>query len=79
VRHTDLPHSCEDDDADGDCLPCVAAEAEVRSDCRCGQCCKSLILEALVEDAVVEPRIAECEPIYEAPELTASGKPQLSG
>jgi hypothetical protein len=62
VKHTDLPHSCDDDDWDGDCLPCVAAAGDVKSDCRCGECCRSLILEALPEDALVEPRIAaECE------------------
>jgi Fe-S-cluster containining protein len=80
VKHTDLPHTCEDEDAWGDCLPCVAAEDAVTSACRCGDCCRYLILEALVEDAVVEPRIAEKGgPIYQAPELTASGQRELIG
>jgi Fe-S-cluster containining protein len=68
VKHTDLPHSCDDDDSDGDCLPCVAAEEDVQSTCRCGECCRRLILEALPEDALVEPRIKEqCEEIRNFP------------
>jgi hypothetical protein len=69
VKHTDLPHSCEDDDSEGDCLPCVAAEGHVSSACRCGECCRRLILEALPEDALVEPRIKErCEEVRDFPE-----------
>lgn len=75
-----MPHTCDDEDADGDCLPCVAATEEVKSDCRCGDCCRYLILEALAEDALVEPKIAEKgDPIYQAPELTASGQRELIG
>src|SRR2546423_12616683 len=79
MRHVDLPHSCEDEDAWGDCLPCVAAEGDVKSDCRCGDCCRHLILEALAEDAIIEPRIKECSPIYLSAELTASGTRELIG
>jgi Fe-S-cluster containining protein len=82
MRHTDLPHNEDFEEFEHDpdsCVPCLAAN-EVKSDCRCGECCKSLILEALVEDALVEPRIAEKgDPIYQAPELTASGTRELIG
>lgn len=65
MKHTDLPHTCDDEDAEDDCLPCAAAEDDVKSDCRCGNCCRSLILETLPEDALVEPRIAaECETLH---------------
>jgi Fe-S-cluster containining protein len=70
MRHIDLPHSCEDDASDGDCIPCVAQE-EVKSSCRCAECCRRLLIEVLPEDALVEPRIEkECSPIYAGPPLT---------
>src|SRR4051812_47751659 len=61
MRHVDLRHTCEDDDdIDGSegCVPCLTA-TEAKSECRCGACCRSLILEACVQDAEVEPRIKE--------------------
>ena len=60
MRPTDLPHAVDEDgghDLD-ECYPCLAAE-EVRSECRCGACCRNLTLNACVEDAHVEPRIRE--------------------
>jgi Fe-S-cluster containining protein len=80
MRHTDLPHTCDDEDLDGDCVPCEAAVGEVTSDCRCGECCRHLILEALVEDAVIEPKVAEKgSPIYLPAELTGTGTRELIG
>jgi hypothetical protein len=79
VKPTDLPHTHDDDEYEGECYPCLAAEA-VKSDCRCGECCRRLIQEVLVEDAEVEPRIKErCSPLYEHPRLTASGTRELIG
>jgi Fe-S-cluster containining protein len=80
MKHTDLPHMCDDEDLDGDCVPCEAAAGEVKSSCRCGDCCRFLILEALVEDAIVEPRIAEKgSPLYLPEELTGTGTRELIG
>ena len=59
VRHTDLPHTCEDEDFDpDDCLPCIAAQGVVTTDCRCGDCCRSLIIEVLAEDAYANQVLA---------------------
>ena len=33
---------------------------EVKGQCRCGQCCRRLIIEVGLEDAQREPRIKEC-------------------
>jgi len=53
---------------------------EVHSDCRCGECCRRLIIEVGLEDAKREPKIAErCGPIYTDARLTASGKRELEG
>jgi Fe-S-cluster containining protein len=52
---------------------------EVHNDCRCGECCR-MIIEAELEDAQREPRIKNVgSPIYEGPELTASGEKELIG
>jgi len=45
-----------DHDADA-CYQCLRGK-EVKSDCRCGQCCH-LIIEVRTEDAEIEPRIRE--------------------
>ncbi len=64
------------DDADDDLEPA----REVQSDCRCGECCRRLIVEVGLEDAEREPKIKErCSPIYAPPEFTESGKPELEG
>src|SRR4051794_32178708 len=53
----------EDGNHDEDsCYPCLM-KLEVKGDCRCGICCRQLILEALPEDAELEPRIKECSPL----------------
>jgi Fe-S-cluster containining protein len=53
---------------------------EVHNDCRCGECCRSLLIEVELDDAEHEPRIKEVgSPIYEGPELTASGEKELIG
>ena len=70
MKPTDLPHTTDEDGEHNpsECYPCLAAE-EVHSDCRCGECCRRLILEVLVEDAEVEPKIKErCSPLYEHPQ-----------
>jgi Fe-S-cluster containining protein len=68
-----------DDEADGDDdedNPGV----EVHSDCRCGECCRHLIIEAELDDAEGESRIKERgSPIYAPPELTGTGQRELAG
>lgn len=81
MKPTDLPHDTDEDGEhdEGACYPCLARN-EVKTQCRCGDCCRHLILEAVAEDALVEPRIAEKgDPIYQHPELTASGTRELIG
>src|SRR5579884_1773954 len=65
----------EDDDDDWEDEPA----AECKSACRCGECCRKLILEAGLSDAEREPRLKECEGIDEGPEFTRSGRPELIG
>ena len=56
-----------DDDGGHDaheCELCLEATCAVTCDCRCGNCCERLLLEASPRDAEREPRIvAECEVI----------------
>jgi Fe-S-cluster containining protein len=53
---------------------------ETHSDCRCGECCRKLIIEVEPEDAEREPKIKElCDPIYFPAEFSESGKPELEG
>src|SRR5262249_10587658 len=62
-----------------DCYACLAARPAVLSECRCGNCCRSLIIEVGLEDALREPRIAElASPIYAPKELTG-GEEVLEG
>jgi Fe-S-cluster containining protein len=50
------------------------------STCRCGDCCKGLIIETSLEDAVREPLIAlRGSPLYLPAELTKSGRQELEG
>lgn len=49
----------EDGEHDPDvCYTCLLGK-EVTSSCRCAACCRHLILEASLEDAVREPRVKE--------------------
>jgi Fe-S-cluster containining protein len=74
-------HTLDEDgehDEEG-CYQCLLGQ-EIKNDCRCGECCRRLIIEADVEDAKREPRIAqEGSPIYDDPRLTASGQRELIG
>ncbi len=63
-----------------DCYWCAALQSPLQSKCRCGTCCRQLLIEVTLEDARLEPRIRELgSPIYESAELTASGKKELRG
>lgn len=47
-----------------ECERCLEQAHSVKSNCRCGNCCERLILEASLRDAGREPRIAkECSPL----------------
>ena len=62
-----------------ECYHCLLEEV-ASSICRCGNCCRALIIEACLQDAEVEPRIKErCPPVYTGPEFTASGERELQG
>lgn len=63
-----------------DCYWCALAQPPALSDCRCGNCCRRLLIEVDVEDARREPTIAEqCSAIYTAAEMTKSGQKELQG
>lgn len=67
MKPEDLPHSTDEDGEhdEGECYRCLSAKP-VDSTCRCGECCRRLILEASLEDGLIEPRIKElCGPIRE--------------
>ena len=62
-----------------ECYHCLLGEA-ASSNCRCGNCCRALIIEACLQDAEVEPLIKQRgSPIYNGPEFTASGQRELQG
>lgn len=70
VKPTDLPHSVDEEGEHEEeyCYRCLADHA-VESKCRCGECCRRLILEASLEDAIIEPKIKErCSPIRDVVE-----------
>lgn len=49
-----------------DCEVCIEQEHACESQCRCGRCCESLIIETSLRDAIREPKIASCgSPIYD--------------
>jgi hypothetical protein len=51
-----------------------------RPECRCGECCRRLIIEVAVEDAEREPKIKKLgSPTYLPGILTCSGKAELIG
>ncbi len=71
------PGYVDDDLEDDDDL--FEAGTEVKSDCRCGECCR-MIIETEIEDAKREPKIAERgSPIYMPAEVTESGQMELVG
>jgi Fe-S-cluster containining protein len=56
----------EDGEHDSDaCEVCFEAEHSVTCECRCGNCCERLLIEVSVRDALREPRIKVCGPIYD--------------
>lgn len=62
------------------CYYCAARLPPVMSICRCGDCCRRLIIEVTLEDAKREPRIRQrCSPLFHPAELTASGKKEHIG
>jgi hypothetical protein len=62
-----------------ECYHCLLDE-EASNVCRCGNCCRALIIETCLQDAEVEPLIKERgSPIYTGPEFTASGQRELQG
>lgn len=62
-----------------ECDVCALA-APALSDCRCGECCRSLIIEVTVKDAEREPKIKELgSPLYVPPELLRNGQQELAG
>ncbi len=63
-----------------ECYQCLLALDPTQSACRCGKCCRSLLIEVLVEDAEREPRIKELgSPTYTDARLTRSGQPEIEG
>lgn len=48
-----------------ECEVCIERDFGTCSDCRCGKCCESLLIEASLRDAAREPRIQECGPLYD--------------
>ena len=63
-------------DAERCCL-CLVEQPAVRSECRCGKCCRRLIIEVLPQDAEREPKIRELGSEVLGPP-DASGQRQLS-
>src|SRR5687768_440559 len=50
------------------CYDCLLSQG-VKSDCRCGQCCRRLLIEVLPQDAEREPKIKEFgSPILDPPD-----------
>jgi Fe-S-cluster containining protein len=71
--HLDPDHDPEE------CYDCLL-EQETINTCRCGKCCRRLIIEVGLEDAAREPRIGERgSPIFAPTELTGSGERELEG
>jgi len=53
---------------------------EATCECRCGECCRRLLIEVDLDDAEREPRIKELgSPTYTDERLTRSGKRELEG
>jgi Putative zinc- or iron-chelating domain len=63
-----------------DCYWCVIDRPPVAASCRCGDCCRRLLIEVDAEDARREPKIVERgSPILSAAEVTRSGRRELEG
>lgn len=63
-----------------ECEECLEARPAAQSDCRCGNCCRSLLIEVSELDARCEPKIRKRgSPIYQDPRLTASGTRERIG
>ena len=66
-----MPLDQHDEDEYGEhdpdeCELCLEADCTIRCECRCGNCCERMIIEASLRDAEREPRIAERgRPIYD--------------
>src|SRR5206468_2599458 len=59
-----------------ECYWCLEAQGPTLATCRCGDCCRRLIIEVTLEDAKREPKIRKLgSPIYIDPRLTDSGQP----
>jgi len=82
-KQPDPPEELDIDDDDDDDDEELDEEQEAgeptHSDCRCGECCRRLLIEVGLEDAEREPKIKEADPIYLPPEITRSGKKELIG
>jgi Fe-S-cluster containining protein len=62
------------------CYWCLEQQPPALSSCRCGECCRRLIIEVTLEDAKREPKIKERgSPIFLPAELTESGQRELTG
>ncbi|MGE0536657.1 MAG: YkgJ family cysteine cluster protein [Pirellulales bacterium] len=56
-----------------ECESCVEKNHTSCGSCRCGRCCRGLLIEASLRDAEREPRIqTEAGGIYEGPPITAT-------
>ncbi len=74
-----MPPDWLDDDLDDD-DDLFETPPEVKNECRCGECCRRMIIETELEDAEREPKIKERgSPIYLPPEVTESGQKELIG
>ena len=63
----------------GACWECLHSEI-VENICKCGECCRALLIEVDVRDAEREPKIAELgSPNYWPAEVSLSGKDELIG
>src|SRR5450755_4488828 len=70
----DEDFDAEEDDDDEEELK------EATCECRCGECCRRLLIEVDLEDAEREPKIKELgSPTYTDERLTRSGKRELEG
>jgi Fe-S-cluster containining protein len=73
------PPDWGDDDLDDD-DDLFETATEIKNECRCGECCRNMIIDVDVEDAKREPKIAERgSPLYTSAEFTDSGQRELEG